>query len=124
MQKIETFTKYISLLMEAQDINFEPDIETVIQSNLNAKEIPKYIKYRLKDIKELEDKCIQFKQLFREIFLENNLFNKKWDDYDIYTFDLFLEVFGLEVKDMCGEILEIYIDIVHTIPEKYKILVG
>lgn len=124
MQKIETFTKYISLLMEAQDINFEPDIETVIQANLNAKEITPYLKYRLRNINDLEEKCLQFKQLFREIFLENNLFNKKWDDYDIYTFDLFLEVFGLEVKDMCGEILEIYIDIVHTIPEKYKILVG
>ena len=123
MQKIETFTKYISLLIEAQDINFEADIETVIHSNLNAKEIPKYLKYRLRNINDLEEKCIQFKQLFREVFLENSLFDRKWDTYDIYTFDLFLEVFELEVKDMCGEILEIYIDIVHNIPKKYKILV-
>ena len=124
MQKIETFTKYISLLMEAQDINFEPDIETVIQSNLNAKEIPRYLKYRLRNINDLEEKCSQFKQLLRAIYLENELFSKGWGEYDIYTFDLFLEVFGLEVKDMCGEILEIYTDIVHNIPEKYKILVG
>ena len=123
MQKIETFTKYISLLMAAQDINFEPDIETVIQSNLNAKEITPYLKYRLRNINDLEEKCLQFKQLFREVFLENNLFDKKWETYDTYTFNLFLEVFGLEVKDMCGEILEIYTDIVHNIPEKYKILV-
>ena len=79
MHKIETFSKYISLLMEAQDISFEADIDTVIQSNLNSKEIPKYLKYRLRNINDIEEKIIKYKELLKEIYDNNSLFHKKWE---------------------------------------------
>ena len=116
----DEFSDYTNLLLEAQKLNWDDNVEEVLLSRLEHWEFDSFLKLRCPRTDNIEADIEKFLNIQHDLYSNNNYYGHRKDYYTDEMFESFRQVFELyNDSQLTAEILEIYDDI-EGLPKEYK----